>query len=475
MTKIHDLLEAKWRPGIEMGAVERSWMDYHWDMATTFETLEYEPGEKQLEFHLDRHRIRQVVGGERAGKSYSVSNDGIAKAVYGSKQGVHDQLIWILGPDYEQPRVEFEYMFDGLRKCGFEVMGKASMPRGTSSTWVARFKELGLMQTKTTSDIKKIASKAPTLILMCEAAQMNLEAYYKARGRSTQRKAPILISGTFEDSSNWFADYYLKWKGGFGNARSFSIPSWENLVIYPGGYNDPEIQDLLAEFPYDLFMERFGAEPHKPHTLIFPEFSYETHVQEWCKFNPDMNAEVAIDPGYTPGSYHVSCIQVHKPDRKHEQVWVVDSIHEMGLGAEQIIKMCKRRPWWKNVTGGVIDIAGRQHHGDRSQVEIWRNKAAIHLRSQPVGIMAGINRHRTFLADPLTKEPRIYFSELCEKPLKEYSLFKRKPDNERLNLNPLPIDRNNHMIKALNYWLYDRYGPVDRNKRKTGQLTTLEG
>ena len=472
MSAIHEELELRYG-GVEVDEDEALWRDYYWLMATVFEELGYEPSEGQKEFHMDRHRVRMVAGGERAGKSYSMAMDGLVKVVWGVRNGVEGQLVWILGPDYEQPRVEFEYMYEGLQVMGFQVSGKPSMPRGSSSTWVVEIMGMGVMQTKTTSDLRKIASRAPDLVMMSEAAQMDVEAFYKIRGRAAEKKAPVLMSGTFEDSNNWYAERFKKWLGGWGENKSFSLPTWSNLVKYPGGYDDPEIVKLRREFPPDLFMERFGAIPHKPHTLIFPEFEYGIHVGEEVEYDPGLPVELAIDPGYDPGYYHVSAMQVRKGDGVKEEVWVVDEIHVRRWTAEKVIRECKRRVWWKSVVGGVIDIAGRAHVGDRSQVEIWRNKGRVHLRSQPVGVTAGIERHRTFLLDPETGRARMKHSPNCVMGLREYGLYKRPVDQERMGLRVLPIDRDNHAMKSYAYYLYDRYGAVERVGRKRGRAAVL--
>ena len=94
---------------------------------------------------------------------------------------------------------------------------------------------------------------------------------------------------------------------------------------------------------------------------------------------------------------------------QNDQVFVFDEVVDTGLVAEDIIARCKERWWWKHVKGGVIDIAGKQHPGSKSQQEIWRSAAGIYLRTNRVGVVEGILRLRTFLVNPATKQPRIWF------------------------------------------------------------------
>ena len=84
--------------------------------------------------------------------------------------------------------------------------------------------------------------------------------------------------------------------------------------------------------------------------------------------------ELAIDPGYA-GAYAVLALQ-WEPGL----VRVVDELYVTQQVAATVIRECRSRKWWDRVTGGVIDIAGRQHHAMPSQVEIWQAEAGIHLK-----------------------------------------------------------------------------------------------
>jgi len=118
----------------------------------------------------------------------------------------------------------------------------------------------------------------------------------------------------------------------------------------------------------------------------------------------------------------------------------------------------------------VIDIAGKQHPGSKSQVEIWRHSAGLRLRVNRVGIVEGILRARTFLNNPATGKPRIYFSPRCRNALAEFREYRYPKDTDNRPITEIPIDRDNHSLKAISYWLYDRFGPVLRKHRKPQDL-----
>ena len=83
------------------------------------------------------------------------------------------------------------------------------------------------------------------------------------------------------------------------------------------------------------------------------------------------------------------------------------------------------------------------------------------FRAQPVPIVDGIHRHHTFLSDPLTGVPRLVHSPKCRGAIKEYGLYKYPNDSPGRAERALPIDKNNHAMKAYAYGLVANFGFVD--------------
>ena len=402
---------------------------------------------------MDDHRVKLIAGGERAGKSYSAAMELFAHVIG------HDGLWWIVSPDYEQAWHEYKYVLDALNKLG--MVSSSSFPRVGQCSLMTVFG--GEVVTKSADDVRKLAGAAPNGILLCEAAQTDFEVWMKLRGRLSEKKGWLWASGTFEGSLGWYPQLWTRWQADNPEGgKSFSIPTWANLAIFPGGRDDPEIKALEATYPADLFMERCGAIPCVPAEIVFHEFDYTRHVTVLAKYDDKSPVELAIDPGYA-SAYYVGALQWHG-----DHVYLIDELYEQGKVAEQVIALCKRRLWWKSVRGGVIDTAGKQHPGAKSQVEIWQSEAGLWLRTNRVSIVDGILRMRTFLVDPGSADgkPRLHFSPTCKGVLAEFSKYKYAKDADNKPISELPIDRDNHGIKAISYWLYDRYGPVLRKKRK---------
>ncbi len=367
---------------------------------------------------------------------------------------------WIVGPTYELARPEFIYLLEIGGRSGALDLSTVSEPRvGPCSV---KTTSGAVITTHSSQDEKRLAGIAPSGILMTEAAQQTWETFLRLRARVGERRAPLLLSGTLEAGMKWYTDLWESWQSAnMDGGRSFSVPTWANWAIYPGGRQDPEIKALEATFPPDVFMERFGAVPCPPATLVFREFSHVPHVKA-CLFNPGLPVQVWVDPGYAH-AYAVLAVQIDDMEygtagRTMKVVKGIDEVYERGITAQDIIMQCKERNWWRRVKGGVIDVAGRAHPGMESHVEIWRKAAGIYLRSEKVPIPDGILRHRTFLRDPETGLPRLFHDPKCRGTIAEYGMYKYQTVKENRPQKELPQDVNNDAMKAIAYGLVGNFG-----------------
>ena len=409
----------------------------------------YRPTAAQLAAHDSEARIRLVAGGERAGKSRSAAMELFGRVLEG-------HLYWLVGPEYDLCRPEFEYILDACRRI--DAVASVRYPGSSRCELITRTG--ARIVTRSAREPERLAGEAPDGILGCEAAQLPPSVFLRLRGRIAERRGWLWLSGTFEGSRGWYADKFRAWQlAKHPEARAFSIPTWENRTLYPGGREDPEIADLEAMFPPDLFMERFGGVPCPPSTLVFREFDSRVHVQPRARASGSA-VELAIDPGYA-GAYAVLAIEQRGPD-----VAVIDEVYLRRRVAGDVIAACRKRPWWPRVRGGVIDVAGRQHHAASSQIEIWASLGSIRLRSHTVPLRSGIDRLRTFLRDPSGGEARLTVAPECRNLIEEFGLYRYHEASDLKPISEIPIDRDNHAIKALTYWLFDRFGAIERPPRQ---------
>lgn len=401
----------------------------------------------------DAIRAQLIAGGERGGKSWTSGNK-----LLGWSWCHWPRLFWIVGPDYEQARAEFDAWLEGAVLTQLVIPESVSTPR--MGPWRAETIWGAEVRTRSSTKEATLAGRAPDAIVMAEAAQQSYLAFLRCRGRVAEKRGPLLLSGTFEGGKNWYSDLYESWQApNVDGGRSYSLPSWGNTFVYPGGREDPEIKALERTYPADVFQERFGAIPCPPATLVFKEFSHVDHVVS-CPFDPDLPVQLWIDPGYA-GAYAVVVVQFSQ-DKTPREVYQIDEVYWTQRTVQEVILECKQREWWPKVHHCVIDVAGRQHPGMESHAEAWHRLAGLPVSANPVGIPDGILRHRTFLRHPGSRPPRsrLFHDPRCTGTIAEYGKYKYHEIKENRPVRELPIDADNHAMKAIAYGLVANFGFV---------------
>jgi hypothetical protein len=426
----------------------------------------------QQEIHDTRARKIMVTGGVRGGKSQFLAMELLTEVFK------ENGLIWLVAPDFEQAKSEFNYMLSPLKELGF-IVDEGQPEKGGRffvTEWGCR------VQTKSAKELTTLASFAPHVLAGLEMGQQPHTAYDKLQERALEYGARILMSGTLEDSQPWYADLWQKWQGpNEEDGRSFSLPSWSNTVKFPGGRNDPKIKELEKGVSPEVFLQRCGAVPYKPNGLVFKAYEPKIHLPPGgLPFNPKLPIELAIDPAQH--TYAILAIQwrplpgLFTVNLKGErlpltEVRVIDQVYEHDITAYEIIPMVKDKPWYKYIRTGVIDVAGTQRQANKSQVQIWKEETGITLRSKAVSIPQGIEvvRHR-LRVHPDAKQPLVLFDYRLRSDhdyagranglLAEFGLYQWPTWTPGQATAVRPIDANNDACKALGYWLYDRFGPA---------------
>jgi hypothetical protein len=453
-----------------------SWQHLAWEL------LGYRPNAAQREIvksFLEGNRFLLICGGERAGKSFtSVAMAMLRMGPEYDKHGNYvKRLYWIVGPDYAQPRAEFMYICEALKKG--ELIEHLSQPEVKTQPWVLKTNYGVTIETRTSSDVSKLASFTVHGILMVEAAQQDYGVWLKLRGRVAQSRGWVILSGTLEKGLPWYASLLRKWRGANPDGgKSFSLPTWSNTDEFPGGRNDPEIKALEATYPHDLFMERFGAEAHTQHGLVIPEFNPVVHVKPLQLARDDKNNPLPVTLAVDPATHTYAVLFVQKIGA---YAHVLDAVYLKNAVAQDVIIRCKESPYWEHVdrkNGNVIDIAGKQHHGNTSQVEIWQAEAGVSFNAKFLPLDTTIAAVRFRLGHTNTfGEPLVYFNSTLPNPeplpdgsaahvLSEFELWKWPERNPNQNVPVKPVDRANDGIKALGYWLVHTYGPVEMRRKK---------
>lgn len=432
---------------------------------------------KSLKLGTDLHEIQQevlytkerqilVAGGERAGKSF-------VSSVFLATRVPFGKLFWIVADNYELARPEFNYTIEFLQTVGaFASQRDISVPKVGKAS--ARLKTGQYIETKTADDVRKLAAVAPDGILMVEAAQQPYEAYLRSVGRVAETRGWVFLSGTFEGSLGWYVELWNEWQDPQNRTggKSFSMPTWSNTIVYPGGRDDPEIKRMEAIYSRvpGLFEERLGAVPVPPAFLVFRDFRHGIHVNENVKFNRQLPVYLAVDPSSGTNPYSVLACQFEEDVTPHPDnidfCNVIDEIYVTGEQAEEIIARCVTKAWWKHVRGGAIDVE------DPDERKRWKRFGGVTLQAKKIEQLAGIRRLKSFLYfkqkdGEVIQPPHLRIAPGVRGLTYEFGVYKRKQavNTDREPKEIPPSDQPNHSVKALWYLLYHRYGDVKRIRK----------
>lgn len=420
-------------------------------------------------------RLLLAMGGEGSGKSYMGALFAVCHSVYDVQFGA--KLYWIVGADFEDARMEFDYILEFMQRLGNVEEVTGGNNRDQQCTLLTKTGQRFV--TISAYDFTKLGREEPDGIVGCEVSRWYEEAFSRCEGRLVRRfpHAWGFFSGSYETSRGWLPA--LAQLGRTPNARnliSYGIPSWANRWRYPLGEGDPAIQAARASRSPEKFMERFGGEPAPAHTVIFSEFRNVSHVDKSVDYVASLPVYLAIDPGDK-----VYCVLFVQPQDNGE-IWVMDEVYVSKWTHQQVIQEVQLRDGWPLVKGGAIDIAAKQGHmGMPRPIEEWYKDTRLILWVQKHSVEDSIERLRLALSyNPRTGRSRLRVHPRCRGLISEMGgTAEPSMDIEpwsyyesRFGLGQ-PKAENNHACTALSYFLAGPYGlnQVEKSYEPVSYLT----
>ena len=425
-----------------------------------FGLVGYVPTEAQYEIHKDQTRNKLIAGGERAGKSKVTSKELLSHWAYDvGACRKKDALYWLLGNDYEACRGEWEHIVEDFQKL--EVL--AERPTKNIDPGEIKLQDGTRIITKSARYPEKIATVAPDGIIICEAAQIDYDTFLRASTRTAEKRGWVCMAGTFEQEygGGWYRELFqLGQSINSIELKSFSLPTWSNVFIFPGGREDEEILKQEFKMPVDKFQERFGGIPCPPSHRVIPDFDNKIHVRA-CPFNKDLPVVIAIDPGIR-GACVVTAIQDYG-----EFVRGIDEVYLTGVMLKDVIEIVQKKPWYDAINDSIIDIAARaRHDGREPTVEVWEtatNGKVIPRANRLRNEEDGIDLLRTHLKPhPITGQPGIYVDPKLRGFIAECGGGKSPVDGGgvwvRDKVTLKPKDKDDHACKTWIYYLLEKFG-----------------
>lgn len=459
--------------------------------------VEFAPaGPEQAGILYGTERFPLLVGGERGGKTTIAEKillphvlllpklqpetflDDFGKPLPPRTSNPH---FIIFGPSYAEPRREYEFLKDDLMKLGKLDPKKCFEPKGPQP-WMLITTDNVVVQTRTTYDPEDIRAISPEGVVIAECGGVSIDAVNRIWGRIASTRGFIIFEGTLEDSNHWWREYLVEGeRPNLKGTRTYSIPSWANRVVFPGGENDPEILAWKTRIGDDLFLERVAAKPAPPRMRVLKEFSKE-FIQEMT-IPAGARHELWIDPGYMT-AYAVLFV-AYWEEEGGKFFYIYDELYEQNKTTDTMIDLCKKKPTWFNVQNtrrGVIDIGARYHRDSTtSSLEIWKKRLpgfTFNMDLWREDRLIERVRH-TFEINKIAIHPRvrglIAEAGLGEKVFPEMHEWRYPVDNNHTVVSEKPIDKWNHSAKALGYGLLNVLGQVERKQKPSVSFNRLRG
>lgn len=379
----------------------------------------------------------------------------------------HSNLIWLASETYDLSRQEFEYLAEAATSLGW--VDDITMPKNKyqpcafETIWGTRVETRSLHDLGAAGQGNSLVARAPDFIAICEPGFAPMQALRQAQERLTTRRGRLWMAGTFENAQTWFTETWKRWTRwpNVEMGKSLATPTWLNLHSFPGGKQDPELLlQRRQSASFREFLMRWGGVPMASVALVMGEhWDERKHVSQTVEFQQleldGMRKPVfiTVDPGFSGTSnYSVLAIQELKPN----YFGIIDEVSVQSLVHEDVINLCRQRPWWRNVAMGVIDpYAGVNHvYGSTSPQEVWWTYGKIPLHAAPrLEVEELVSRIQFSMRGPDGRS-HVSVNPGCKRLIWEMTHWRRVTTREGLGK---PSDSYCDSIKALGYFLSTRY------------------
>lgn len=368
---------------------------------------------------------------------------------------------WIVGPTYDLAEKEFRVIWDDLiigKKLGQDkrVLKRYNKKQGDmfiELPWRTR------LECRSADTPESLIGEGLDGVIMSEAAKHKAETWQRfIRPALADRKGWATFPTTPE-GMNWV---HKLWQFGQDPAHpeyeSWRFPSWFNPHVYPDGYEDEEIQEMLRTIPHEEFEQEIAADFTAFTGRIYKEFQEDTHVTD-VKFNPAWPNYMAFDFGYVNP---FACIEFQvAPD---DTIYVWREHYKKHLINDDHIHILKNR---EQPEGYHVDLAFGDAADPASCMDISTKLVqCMALPESKTDWKEGINEVKKFLkprvstlvideyGTPAPDRVGLYVDRSCVNTIREFNNYKapsgvggRNPKSPRETANSI----DDHALDAIRY------------------------
>jgi Terminase-like family. len=369
-----------------------------------FEEIGYSPHDAQWAMHNSPARFKIACCGIRFGKSVAGARD-LTVAMFKP-----DARYWIVGPTYALGEKEFRVVHDDLivkMGLGSKCRVNYNVEAGNMSIHIKPWRTT--VEVKSAERPKGLKGEALDGVLLAEAAELPRviwEGYVRAR--LSDRKGWMRGYST-PKGFNWFYDMWVRGQDpNFDNWESWAWPSYANDIIFPGGKDDDEIEDMRKGMSPMLFDQEVLGQFTTFEGKIYDDFDEAKHVKP-IHYAPAWRNFWAFDFGFANPTV---CLDIMVDSMDNVYVW--REYYERHKDIAQHVEALQKREnppdWHCDAMFGDPAAAGEMAYMARTIGMVFSEKSDWG---------EGINEVKTLLKLGDNGQPRLFIDTSCRNLIRE--------------------------------------------------------
>lgn len=396
---------------------------------------------------------------------------------------------WVVGPTYTLGEKEFRIIWDDL----LVKMGLMKM-KGLKKAYNVRTGEMYIhfpwntrVEVKSATRPDLLVGEALDRVVMSEAAKHTEQTWQQFIRPSLSDRRGAATFPTTPEGYNWL---YRLWRlgqpgvleaenalsvlhsgGGSEPAllgsesiditewASWQFPSWYNTVVFPGGFDDPEIVQSRLTMTPEVFAQEYGAGFSAIKGRIFGEFNREVHVVKGAyKFQMDWPNYIAFDWGFTAP---LAAIEFQVSPTGTVYIWREHYKSGLTVGDHLNLMRGRQQPEGYHINCCFGDAA------DPEAVLVVNQSfgPCIALPEAKTNWREGISLVKKFLKEydtgllgpdeaPIMR-PKLFVTPTCENTIREFETYrspdKGNEDNEARAKGSVSTSSADHAMDAIRY------------------------
>ena len=413
-----------------------------------FDKLGYKPHSvKQNAIHESDARFKVLACGRRYGKTTFGAND----LTVALMDPYHPGYYWIVGPKYTLAEKEFRIVYENIiKKLGLSKDRRVKKSYNVNQGNMTIELPWGsVLEVKSAERQDTLLGEGLSGVIMAEAARHTSDTWEQYIRPSLADKKGWAIFTSTPRGFNWFQGMWM-----FGQDRakhplyeSWRLPSWENLLVFPGGRQDPEILEYESKASPQWFAQEIAAEFTAFTGKIYDEFDRDIHVKP-IDYEPRWTNVWMLDYGW---ANPFCCYDVMIDPEDNFYIWREYQVSEKTTFEHAQILKAREQPEDYHVDWGAGDPRGPDQANTIAivtGVQIYSEDIAS---SPNESWNLGIEHVKRMMKIQPTGKPKLLIDPSCSILISQLEQLRTNDDKEGKNAVEGQHKYNDHGPDAIRY------------------------